>query len=466
MLLTNVKSGQQLLLIYVVVALLVGGSVVISTPPQSKSQSSSSSSSSGTSSSSSNANDINSLLINDLNLIATKMDDIPETSLNLKLFLLAYECTDVKLTWKLHNTAGSSSSGGSSSSSLRTTSLAKNGELFHHHSKQPPSYKRVDTTKIFGYQVVVREYLEPKSSGQQSRPQKPAPVNSDEIYEKQNEKTVRVYSSKFIESNQNKFKLINLLRRNMASYLICLIIYMDVTETVGLEKQCVNFSLPVVSKEFDSFCERNAGGSSSARTKQSKLNANLDEINNNSGGKKQTNRPKTTSQASEEANTESRLPGTQTTRQLVLRNTTSHPLGMRTGNGNNNNNNNMHAGGMAASSGATTGGNGCEHVAQCKHYANLLVAFVVCGVLLGTNVFMFTIIIIQNTIKLGLLRHKLKIYRQTQTRLFSNSNSPNNPNSNLPNSSGVSHFVDSNKDLDDKSFLHSNSKFDKYGKLS
>lgn len=412
MLLTNVKS-VHLLIVYIAFLIVI---VASSPSPGTKSPPSVTS----------NNNDINSLLINDLNLIATKMDDIPETSLNLKLFLLAYECTDVKLTWKLHTTSGMSSS-------YRTTSLAKNGELFHHH-KTPP--KRFDP-KIFGYQVVVREYLEPKSSNSKQKTS-PPPLNSDEIYEKQNEKTVRVYSSKFIESNQNKFKLINLLRRNMASYLICLIIYMDVTETVALEKQCVNFSLPVVSKEFDSLCDRNTAASTSpanAKTKTSKLNSNLDE-----NGKKLSNsRPK----SAEVMETKF---GGQTTLQLASRNTTTPS--MRT--------NMMTASGMIGGGGGlgvSSSNGGCEHVAQCKHYANLLVAFVVCGVLLGTNVFMFTIIIIQNTIKLGLLRNKLKIYRNTQSRLFTN----------LPNSASGSHFVDSNKDLDDKSFLHSNTKFDKYG---
>ena len=47
---------------------------------------------------------------------------------------------------------------------------------------------------------------------------------------------------------------------------------------------------------------------------------------------------------------------------------------------------------------------------QCRHYSNLLIAFVVCGVLLGTNVFMFTIIIFQNTIKLRILKNNRHFY--------------------------------------------------------
>lgn len=54
----------------------------------------------------------------------------------------------------------------------------------------------------------------------------------------------------------------------------------------------------------------------------------------------------------------------------------------------------------------------CEHITQCRHYSNLLIAFVVCGVLLGTNVFMFTIIIFQNTIKLRILKSTKKFYEK------------------------------------------------------
>lgn len=357
--------------------------------------------------------ELNNLLINDLNIIATKLDEIPETSLNLKLFLLAYECTDVKLTWKINNNSHRKSS---------------HSELPHNTGGKK---KQPQDTKIFGYQVVVREYLEPKSSVQKTT----TPKYSDEIYEKQSEKTLRVYSSKFIESSQSKFKLINLLRRNMASYLICLIIYMDVTETVAFEKQCVNFSLPVVSKEFDAFCERGSIGTTS-KTKQSKLNTFSATLEEFTSGKKQSisNKMKPTNPVdfSEATLSPNQNRNSNYSRHHHHNQNMSHGLSVGGG------------GGMLAAN--------CEHVSQCKHYSNLLVAFVVCGVLLGTNVFMFTIIIIQNTIKLGLLRHKLKIYRHTQTRLFTN----------LPNSS-VSHFVDSNRDLDDKSFLNSNTRFDKYG---
>lgn len=361
-------------------------------------------------------NDLNNLLINDLNIIATKLDDIPETSMNLKLVLMAYECTDVKLNWKITN---------SHHNQHHSSSSNKAGQVFRLSNN-----KKQQETKIFGFQVVVREYLEQKTSQSQKSTSKM--VNSEEIFEKQNEKTLRVYSSKFIESNQNKFKLINLLRRNMASYLICLIIYMDVTETVAFEKQCVNFSLPIVPKEMDAACER-SGQQSSTKMKQSKLGTMT---NSDESGK--TNKLAPSSKQQQKQGNFSVVENQNASIIVVqppqqFRNNTNSQLRPNLGS-------------------ITHHQSNCEHVSQCKHYANLLVAFVVCGVLLGTNVFMFTIIIIQNTIKLGLLRHKLKIYKHTQTRLFTN----------LPNSSG-SHFVDSNRDMDDKSFLHSNSKFEKYG---
>lgn len=172
--------------------------------------------------------EINNLLINDLNIIATKLDEIPETSLNLKLVLLAYECNDLKLNWKVQNQLGKNS---------------KQGKL---------AEPRVElNAKIFGYQVVVREYLEPVPGSSGS-----SQISSEEFFDNLNDKTLRVYSSKFIDSHQNKFKLVNLLRRDTASYLICLIIYMDVTETVAFEKQCINFSLPTLPKSVELACKK------------------------------------------------------------------------------------------------------------------------------------------------------------------------------------------------------------------
>lgn len=172
--------------------------------------------------------DLNSLLVNDLNIIATKIDEIPETILNLKLVLIADECNDIKLNWKIHQ-------------NKKVISKAKSNIISILNNSR--GIKKIDNqknTNIFGYQVVVREYLEIEKN----RNKKSQYLIDDDG---PSEKTLRVYSSKFIDSKQNKFKLINLLRKDKASYLICLVIYIDVTETVAFEKQCVNFSLPVSS---------------------------------------------------------------------------------------------------------------------------------------------------------------------------------------------------------------------------
>ena len=172
------------------------------------------------------ARDLNNLLINDLNIIATKIDEIPETILNLKLVLIADECNDIKLNWKINQ-------------NKRIISKAKSNIVSIVNGNRGIKNNQVDSpksTNIFGYQVVVREYLEHETTKKAQYL-----LDDDEI----KEKTLRVYSSKFIDSKQNKFKLINLLRKDKASYHICLIIYIDVTETVAFEKQCVNFSLPI-----------------------------------------------------------------------------------------------------------------------------------------------------------------------------------------------------------------------------
>ncbi len=149
----------------------------------------------GFKSSSSDAKEINSILVNDLNIIASKIDEIPETSLNVKLVLLAYECNDVKLNWKIGSSEQSKSGAGKFS------------------SVKP---------KIFGYQVVVREILESaknaagnggslgkmmvKKDRFSSSYRKESPYAINDRDDSNAEKTLKVYSSKFIDSDQSKFK--------------------------------------------------------------------------------------------------------------------------------------------------------------------------------------------------------------------------------------------------------------------
>jgi hypothetical protein len=312
--------------------------------------------------------EINNILVNDLNVIASKIDEIPETSLNIKLVLLAYECNDVKLNWKIGTSEKSSKFSSKKFSFDKSTT---------------------SSSKIFGYQIVVREIVDGSSDGSSSVSLGGKTVikndkftfRKDSPYQSSSEKTMRVYSSKFIDSDQNKFKLINLLRRDQASYHICLIIYIDVTETVAFEKQCVNFSLPIVSLETEAACKAQkaklSNPKSSSRTTTSKYVDEEEFVDESPFFKSANKKNKNITQKSNN-NTNIINPRI--------------PISPKYGNGGIDFNNNHP---------------NCEHVSQCRYYSNLLTAFVVCGVLLGTNIFMFTIIIIQNTIKLNFLRKKL-----------------------------------------------------------
>jgi hypothetical protein len=53
-----------------------------------------------------------------------------------------------------------------------------------------------------------------------------------------------------------------------------------------------------------------------------------------------------------------------------------------------------------------------DYCEQCKYYGYLLIAFIASLVLLTINLIMFTIIIIQNTLKIGIMKLKIKSYRQ------------------------------------------------------
>lgn len=132
---------------------------------------------------------IENLMSNDLNLIASNLDDIPDTSLQVQLVLLAYDCRNVMVSWKTNE---------NEAKSLTINSVSK----------------------IFGYQIVIKELL--KNENDQSR----------------------IYTSKYISLTDSKFRLTNLLYNNLASYLICLVIYFDAVEAIAFEKECVSFELP------------------------------------------------------------------------------------------------------------------------------------------------------------------------------------------------------------------------------
>lgn len=176
--------------------------------------------------------EINNLLVNDLNIIATKLDDIPFTNLNVQLVLLAYNCRDLLITWNVASTETTTVT----KTAYSAQPTANNGQYYTigsnkdptpHTSSEPPSTH----SKAFGFQIVVREYINLQDN-----------KNDDEKPARNLNKTMRLYTSKYIDVNakQNKFKLKNLLFNNIATYDICLVIYFDVVETVAFEKQCVS----------------------------------------------------------------------------------------------------------------------------------------------------------------------------------------------------------------------------------
>ncbi len=94
--------------------------------------------------------EINSILVNDLNIIASKLDEIPETSLNIKLVLLAYECNDVKLNWKIQTP--------------RNSKKFKFSEDNDEDGAGGVSSGGFSSSQIFGFQIVVREFLDSANS--------------------------------------------------------------------------------------------------------------------------------------------------------------------------------------------------------------------------------------------------------------------------------------------------------------
>ena len=186
------------------------------------------------------AREINNLLVNDLNIIASKLDDIPFTNLNVQLVLLAYNCRDLLITW---NVGAAETTVMKSFVSQPTTNnghyytLGSGGGITSGTSTESPS----SHSKPFGFQIVVREYLNIQDNNEDDN-KPPRNIN----------KTMRLYTSKYIDVNakQNKFKLRNLLFNNVATYDICLVIYFDVVETVAFEKQCVSSTLIFQYKNF------------------------------------------------------------------------------------------------------------------------------------------------------------------------------------------------------------------------
>jgi hypothetical protein len=163
------------------------------------------------------------------------------------------------------------------------------------------------------------------------------------------------YNSKLIGIHQNRFKLKNLLRANNSYYLVCLVIFthLKTSDEVKLEKKCLNVALPSLPSNFSNsfdFCLN-----SSTTTPFSHATKTLN-----------------------------------STRDFFNKTLNKTFLGLKT---------KKFPADLFSDS----------YLFQCKNYTNLLIAFSVCGALLAANIFMFTVIIIQNAIKLKLLKTKVRL---------------------------------------------------------
>lgn len=264
--------------------------------------------------------DINKLLANDLNIIASKLDDIPETNVHAQLVLVAYGCRNVMVSWKTNNTL----------------------EAVGAPAKPQP---QSDRSKIFGFQVVIREYL---------------------IAEDIHSKKFRVFTSKFIGVNHSRFKLTNLLYSDSAKYLICLVIYFDAIETVAFEKECVTFDIPISLTQENDGCEKEH------TLKTQKSMPKLIETTTTTTTESTTTFEYFTMPPVN--NTEVARGGTADVELSIDKNFTNLGLDTKTV-------------------------KECTSEKECKSYSNLMIAFIVCVFLLALNIFMFTVIIIQNLVR-------------------------------------------------------------------
>jgi hypothetical protein len=258
---------------------------------------------------------------------------------------------------------------------------------------------------LIGYQIFVREYKILEENTEESIEQG---LSTNRF------KLSNGYNSKIIGPNQNRFKLKNLLRPHKTLFSICLVIFVDSVERVLLEKKCINLTLPEYPREFlysDTFCSASETKTKSTTksTTQKSTTEMFFEYTTENYQTQSTSSSKSYSEFSSKI-----IPYS------ILKNRTmsyKHNKLFQSGNSisstpsvtvekyakklNNSNQN---------------GSNGTElsHFLSFTNqtsltYMILLVAFVICIALLSANVFMFTVIIIQNGIKLRLVRSKIKL---------------------------------------------------------
>ena len=320
--------------------------------------------------------EINNLLVNDLNIIATKLDDIPFTNLNVQLVLLAYNCRDLLITW---NVASQESTSTDLTSTLATTN---NGHYQTIGTSTASTYDpATKTSKAMGFQIVVREYLSLQDENNNHNANGKPPLN----------KTMRLYTSKYIDVNakQNKFKLRNLLFNNLATYDICLVIYFDVVETVGFEKQCVQFNLPYSLYKNNKLCKNNSSSDGDGLAVSTATKSVLQNQKFNSKVQTLEDDP--------DLITNKPFIGTTTT---SVKPPTDHPFDTTES--------------VPYSTEYTNLSDLCVHFAasksaqDCAQYSNLIIAFVICIIFLATNIFMFSIIILQFILKRLMVRKRKK----------------------------------------------------------
>lgn len=300
--------------------------------------------------------------------LPVNLDHTPDTRLNLKLIYEPMDCNNtVQLVWYI--------------------------------------FENTNSLSLIGFKIFVREYME-----------KPTNVTK-----------FNAFNSKLINVNQNKFKLKNLLRNNTSYYLICLVVYSDTsqrnTRMYRLEKKCTSIILPPL--DSNSACLRTTRSTSTRRLATTN---NLPFVTTKTSYHQFLS---TTSSTTEAGTTTEYVPVSLSDTVYNIppasSDTEDHHLAendwLRTSSIRN-----KTRGKMKLSNSNRTRllsfSNGSDTLFQCKHYTNLLIAFVVSIALLTCNIFMFTVIIIQNAIKLNLLKYKIRLNKiNSQFYCLSNASS-------------------------------------------
>ena len=292
-----------------------------------------------------------------------------------------------------------------------------------------------NTDSIIGFKIFVREYAE-KPLKLEARFFTAISTGTTKltstIYKQTNETTVitttetppqkfNAYNSKLIGTHQNKFKLKNLLRTKISYYYICLVVFSDdfpANLDLRVSKKCANIALPALPEDFDNtvdFCKTTRSNAWHTSKTSTKLSTNILQLSSQ-------RHERTSPLVANSLITATTTASTIATTSVPLIRNFSLNLGQSLTKLNKllSNKANSFLGLKSKKFNETR----AESIFHCKHYTNLLIAFIVCIALLATNVFMFTIIIIQNTIKLNLLKNKIRLNKiNSQFYCLSNNSS-------------------------------------------